>query len=315
MTSTKNLLHPELQVIAEAPMIPDLSDESLSGIRNMMDVARMPLADPDSFGVERTDIYLPQEGRPDIRCLLYVPKNREKDSGPAYLHIHGGGYVIGSPDGSDAENLLLASKIGVVILSVDYRLAPECPIPGPIDDCYEALAWLHNNAEDLNIDQDRIGIGGESAGGGLAASLAIRARDSGEYKVCWQSLTYPMLDDKTGSDENQGDPLVGEFVWTREFNQYAWDCYLGDAERIAPQVPARLENFEGLPPAWMFTVTLDLFRDENIDYAKKLMMAGVSCDLVVYPGACHAFQQIEESELAKRYRIDFTTALKRGLGG
>lgn len=315
MTSTKNLLHPELQVIADAPMIPDLSDESLDGIRQMIDSTRVPLADPDSFDVERTEIFIPQESSPDIRCLLYVPKDREEALGPAYLHIHGGGYVIGSPDMADADNLLLSSKIGVVILSVDYRLAPECPIPGPIDDCYAALAWLHNNAEDLKIDRNRVGIGGESAGGGLAASLAIRARDSAEYKVCWQSLTYPMLDDKTGSDNNYGDPLVGEFVWTREFNQYAWDCYLADEERIAPQVPARLENFEGLPPTWMFTVTLDLFRDENMDYAKRLMKAGVSCDLLIYPGACHAFQQIEESDLAKRYRIDFTAALKRGLGG
>jgi len=315
MNSTKHLLHPELQVMAETAMIPDINDENLNEIRQTLDDLKLPLADASSFNVKRREVLVPQEKGPDVRCLLYIPEDRKDDLGPAYLHIHGGGYILGSPDGSDAENLLLASKIGVVIISVDYRLAPEFPIPGPLNDCYSVLAWLHKNSRDLGIDRARIGIGGESAGGGLAAALAIKARDAGDYEVCWQSLTYPMLDDRTGTENNPGDPLVGEFVWTREFNQYAWDRYLADAERAAPQVPARLEKFEGLPPTWMFTVSLDLFRDENMDYAKKLMSAGVSCDLVVYPGACHAFQQIETSELAKRYREDFTAALRRGLGG
>ena len=250
-----------------------------------------------------------------MRCLLYIPNDRKEASGPGYLHIHGGGYIIGSPEGSDAQNLLLAYEIGAVIISVDYRLAPENPIPAPLDDCYAALGWFHENSEELGIDRARIGIGGESAGGGLAAALAIKARDEGKYQVCWQSLTYPMLDDRTGDDKNPGDPLVGEFVWTREFNQYAWNSYLADAKREAPQAPGRLEDFKGLPPTWMFTASLDLFRDENIDYAQRLMSAGVSCDLVVYPGACHAFQQIETSELAQRFREDFTAALKRGLRG
>ena len=314
MKSTKHLLHPELRVMAEAPIISDINDDNLFGLRQTLDEARPPMANADSFNVKRTEIFISQDHGPDVRCLLYVPNNKDP-LGPGYLHIHGGGYIIGSPEGSDTQNLLLSSEIGVVIISVDYRLAPECPIPAPLEDCYAALGWFHENSEELGIDQTRIGIGGESAGGGLAAALAIKARDEGEYQVCWQSLTYPMLDDRTGSEGNYGDPLVGEFVWTREFNQYAWNRYLADAERASPQIPARLENFEGLPPTWMFTASLDLFRDENIDYAQKLMRAGVACDLVVYTGACHAFQQIETSELAKRYREDFTTSLKRGLGG
>ena len=315
MNSTKHLLHPDLQVMAEAPIISDINDENLVSLRQTLDDARPPLENPESFNVKRTEILVPQDNGPDVRCLLYVPNEREDLAGPGYLHIHGGGYIIGSPEGSDTQNLLLAAEIGVVIISVDYRLAPEFPIPAPLDDCYAALAWLHENSEHLEIDRARIGIGGESAGGGLAAALAIKARDEGDYEVCWQSLTYPMLDDRTGSSEQFGDPLVGEFVWTREFNQYAWNCYLADANREAPQVPGRLDKFEGLPPTWMFTASLDLFRDENIDYAKKLMSAGVSCDLVIYAGACHAFQQIETSELAKRFQEDFTLALKRGLGG
>jgi acetyl esterase/lipase len=301
--------------MAEASIITEINDENLQGIRETLDGLRPPLEDEKSYNVTRKEIFIPQDNAPDVRCLLYIPDDRTEASGPGYLHIHGGGYIIGSPEGSDTQNLLLAYEIGAVIISVDYRLAPEHPIPAPLDDCYAALGWFHENSEELGIDRARIGIGGESAGGGLAAALAIKARDEGKYKVCWQSLTYPMLDDRTGDDKNPGDPLVGEFVWTREFNQYAWNSYLADAKREAPQAPGRLEDFKGLPPTWMFTASLDLFRDENIDYAQRLMSAGVSCDLVVYPGACHAFQQIETSELAQRFREDFTAALKRGLRG
>ena len=315
MKSTKHLLHPELQVMAEASIITEINDENLQGIRETLDGLRPPLEDEKSYNVTRKEIFIPQDNAPDVRCLLYIPNDRKEASGPGYLHIHGGGYIIGSPEGSDTQNLLLAYEIGVVIISVDYRLAPENPIPAPLDDCYAALGWFHENSEELGIDRARIGIGGESAGGGLAAALAIKARDEGKYQICWQSLTYPMLDDRTGDDKNPGDPLVGEFVWTREFNQYAWNSYLADAKREAPQAPGRLEDFKGLPPTWMFTASLDLFRDENIDYAQRLMSTGVSCDLVVYPGACHAFQQIETSELAQRFREDFTAALKRGLRG
>ncbi len=313
MNSTKHLLHPELQVMAETKIIGEINDENLIKVRKTLDDLKPELTDAESFGVTRKEIYISRDNGSDIRCLLYIPKNKEDNLGPGYLHIHGGGYILGSPDGSDIQNVFLSAKIEVVIISVDYRLAPEFPIPAPLDDCYSALAWFHENSEKLGVDRARIGIGGESAGGGLAAALAIKARDEGDYEICWQSLTYPMLDDRTGTDENPGDPLVGEFVWTREFNQYAWNCYLADSERAAPQVPGRLEKYEGLPPTWMFTATLDLFRDENIDYAKQLMSAGVACDLVVYPGACHGFQRIETSELAKRYQEDFTSALKRGL--
>ena len=314
MSSTKHLLDPELQVMADAPFIPDLTDENVSKARENMTSQASDLVDPESFGVKRTEIFAPQSDGPDVRCLLYQPKADEDKTGAGYLHIHGGGYLFGAPEGSDLSNLLIASKLGVAVLSVDYRLAPEHPIPAPLDDCYAGLAYLHEHAEELGVDRNRIGIGGESAGGGLAAALAIKARDAGEYAVCFQALTYPMLDDRTGSEQNPGDPLVGEFVWTRQLNQYGWSRYLGDAERAAPQVPARLESYAGLPPTWMFTATMDLFRDENIDYARRLMEAEVSCDLVVYPGACHGFQMVEGSKISKRFRKDFMEALERGLG-
>ena len=314
MSTTKHLLDPELQVMADAPFIPELTDDNISKARDNMAANAVGLADPASHNVQRSEIFVSQPDGPDVRCLLYQPKADADNNRAGYLHIHGGGYLFGAPEGSDLSNLLIASKLGVTVLSVDYRLAPEHPIPAPLDDCYAALAYLHEHAEELGVDVRRIGIGGESAGGGLAAALAIKARDAGEYAVCFQALTYPMLDDRTGSEQNPGDPLVGEFVWTRQLNQYGWSRYLGDAERAAPQVPARLDSYSGLPPTWMFTATMDLFRDENIDYARRLMEAEVSCDLVVYPGACHGFQMVEGSKISKRFRKDFMEALERGLG-
>jgi len=310
--TTKELLDPELTAMAEGPFLPQLTDETIADIRRVMADQAPELHDPSSKSVYRKEIFVSVNGQPDVRCLLYGKLNGQEDAS-GYLHIHGGGYLFGSPEGSDPMNLHLASILNIVILSVDYRLAPENPIPAPLDDCYAALGWFHENAAELGVDPERIGVGGESAGGGLAAALAIKARDEGEYGLCWQQLTYPMLDDRTGSSQHYGDPLVGEFVWTRELNQYGWSSYLGNAERTAPQVPGRLEEFRGLPPAWMFTASLDLFRDENILYAQNLMRSGVACDLVVYPGACHAFQRIESAAISKRYREEFVSSLKRGL--
>lgn len=315
MSSTKHLLDPELRAMADGPFLQNLNDAKVARIRQTM-VDQLPaLADPQPQGLYRKEIFAPQDDGPAVRCLLYGSAERENEAlTAAYLHVHGGGYLFGNPEGSDPMNRYIASELGVTVLSVDYRLAPEHPIPAPLDDCYAALSWLHENAAELGVDPARIGIGGESAGGGLAAALAIKARDAGEYAICWQALTYPMLDNRTGSDAHPGDPLVGEFVWTRELNQYGWQRYLGQAEAEAPQVPARLQSFADLPPTWMFTATLDLFRDENIEYAQKLMAAGVPCELSVYPGACHAFQRIEQAGLSKRYRADFLAALRKGLG-
>ena len=310
--TTKELLDSELTAMAEGPFLPQLTDETIADIRRVMADQAPELHDPSSKSVYRKEIFVSVNGQPDVRCLLYGKLNGQEDAS-GYLHIHGGGYLFGSPEGSDPMNLYLASILNIVILSVDYRLAPENPIPAPLDDCYAALGWFHENAAELGVDPERIGVGGESAGGGLAAALAIKARDEGEYGLCWQQLTYPMLDDRTGSSQHYGDPLVGEFVWTRELNQYGWSSYLGNAERTAPQVPGRLEEFRGLPPAWMFTASLDLFRDENILYAQNLMRSGVACNLVVYPGACHAFQRIESAAISKRYREEFVSSLKRGL--
>ncbi len=310
--STKHLLDTEL-----LPLL-DLYPDRFTFTREMLPRHRshrakhIVMGDAERAGVSRETIKVRGFKGPEVECLLYTP-NQKENHNPAYLHIHGGGYVTGSARASDISNLNIARKLGATVLSVDYRLSPECPIPGPLYDCYAGLAWLIENSHSLGIDKNRIAIGGESAGGGLAAALAILARDRGEYEICHQHLTYPMLDNLTGSSGHEGDPLVGEFVWTRESNQFGWNCYLGDAAPVAPQVPARLINFSSLPCTWMFTAALDLFRDENIKYAEKLLRAGVATDLLIYPGACHGFQFVPGTKLNKRFNRDHLEGLARGL--
>ena len=307
--STAHLLDPELTpiidlvggMVVNADTVPTLRAQGLGG----------PIPEDDP-AVIREEIHIENPNGPDVRCLLYKPASATEITG-GYLHIHGGGYVMGTPEGSIAMNNQVVKTLGVVVLSTSYRLAPEHLVTAALEDCYVALAWFHKNAADLGVDPSRIGIGGESAGGGLAATLAIHARDEGEYPICHQQLTYPMLDDRTGTEESPGDPLVGEFVWTRESNQYGWQSYLGDLEPAAPYVPARLEDYAGLPSTWIHTVSMDLFRDENINYAQQLLKAGVPTELVVSPGGCHAFQMIPKTAIGKRYVGDYLDALGRGL--
>jgi acetyl esterase/lipase len=308
--SSKHLLDPQLHALIEAsPAGFAFSEEILPWFREQQSAA-LVMGDAQAAAVQRKEIKAPGPDG-DVRCLVYIPQSA---NGSAYLHIHGGGYITGSAEGSDQNNIDVASQLGAVVVSVDYRLSPEVSIPGPLEDCYAALTWLHENSTSLGVDNTRIAVGGESAGGGLAAALAILARDRGQYPICHQQLTYPMLDNLTGSSAHEGDPLVGEYVWTTEHNQFGWKSYLGDAEPIAPQVPSRLENYEGLPPTWMFTGALDLFRDENILYAQNLLKAGVPTDFILYAGACHAFQMIPEAKISKRFRTDYLAALAKGLG-
>ncbi len=307
--STKHLLDPSLMPLLDLAPAFEFSLENLQGFRDR-GRAGTALSDSEAHGVKRQEVIIAGSDC-DVPCLLYVPIASKPKA--AYLHIHGGGYVAGNVEGSDAMNTRIAATLGVAVLTVGYRLAPEHPVPAPLDDCYVALGWLHQHADDLGFSSDRIAVGGESAGGGLAAALAIYARDLGEYNICHQHLTYPMLDDRTGTAEAPGDPLVGEFVWNRRSNGFGWSSYLGGHPAQAPFVPARVDDVAGLPPTWMFTVGLDLFRDENIHYAQRLMAAGIATELVVVPKACHAFQWVADSPLTQRYIDSHLQALGRGL--
>ena len=309
--STRHLLNPELMPLLDAIPPFQFTRDNIERFRSA-GLGATSLGDAFASGVSREEVTISGPNW-DVSCLIYRPL--KQSSKAAYLHIHGGGFIGGRKESADPMNTQIAAQLGVTVLAVGYRLAPEHPVPAPLDDCYAALAWLHNEAERLGIDRQRIAIGGESAGGGLAAALAIRARDAGEYAICHQHLTYPMLDNLTGTEAAPGDPLVGEFVWTRQSNAFGWSCYLGDHRPQAPFVPARVASVAGLPPTWMFTVSLDLFRDENIEYARRLLAAGVQTELVVMPGACHAFQALPGTSLGKRYIADHLQALGKALAG
>lgn len=234
------------------------------------------------------------------------------DVRPALLWIHGGGYVMGTAAQDDALCRHFAETLGIVVASVDYRLAPESPFPVPIEDCYDGLTWL---AGRNYVDGARLAVGGASAGGGLAAALALLARDRGEIPLALQLLAYPMLDDRTacrtGIDERNFR------LWNNRSNRFGWQAYTGSAPgspAIPPLAsPARSDDLARLPPAWIGVGTLDLFHDEDVTYAGRLEAAGVSCTLDVVPGAFHGFDMVAKSGVARAFRASQAAALDAAL--
>ena len=234
---------------------------------------------------------------------------------PGILHMHGGGYVLGSAENNLSLLQPLARELDCVIVSVEYRLAPETQASGSVEDNYAALKWLHANAAELGVDPGRIAVMGESAGGGHAALLAQTARARGEVPVLLQVLMSPMLDDRTGSSRPVPDH-IGQLVWTREWNRYGWGALLGvepgGTAVPAAAVPARTENLAGLPPAFIAIGGIDLFVEEAMDYARRLTAAGVATALLVIPGAYHGFDFIAaDTGLARSYNGARTAALRR----
>ena len=256
-------------------------------------------------------------GAPGVRILIYTPPGDADGKRPAVCHIHGGGYVIGRADIGDIPNRAMALAVGCVIVSVDYRKAPETRWPGARDDCYAALTWMRDNADALGIDGDRIAVSGESAGGGHAAALAIYARDHGGPKICLQLLDAPMLDDRTGT---VGDPHphTGEFVWTPAHNRFGWKSMLGVEPGSAgvkdEMAPARTRDLAGLPPAFISVGALDLFLEEDMEYVRRLTRAGVPAELYVIPGAYHGFAAAGPSPQTATLMKLRTTALARAFG-
>jgi acetyl esterase/lipase len=283
-----------------------------AGMAEMAKAAPVPEA-PVHMG----EVRIPgSAGAQDIRLVIYTPQAQAAAARGGFLHIHGGGYVLGTPEMSDARNRLLAADIGCVIISVDYRLAPETPHPGPVEDCYAALQWLHANAASLGVDPARIAIGGESAGGGLAAALALLARDRGQLSVAFQLLIYPMLDDRTASADRH--PFAGQYVWTPDANLFGWASLLGHAPGIDGVSPyaaaARADSLAGLPPAYISVGALDLFLDENLDYARRLARDGVPVEMHLYPGAFHGFNMMPGAAVSQAFERDYREALRRAVG-
>ena len=226
-----------------------------------------------------------RDGRPDLRVHLYQRADRVRPSGVLYW-MHGGGFVIGTPDMSHQFCTRVADELNVLVVSVDYRLAPENAFPEGIEDCYTGLLWVRDHVQELGVEPARIAVGGDSAGGGLAACLAQLVHDRGEVDLCFQLLVYPMLDDRTVLRTDHGG--TGEFIWTPASNRFGWTSYLGRAPDAVSPPPyaaaARRGDLTGLPPAWIGVGDIDLFYTENVAYAAQLVAAGVPCDLAVVPG-------------------------------
>jgi acetyl esterase/lipase len=256
-----------------------------------------------------------QDGQPGVRLRVYRPEQAAAPA-PGLLWIHGGGFFIGSPEQDDAFSVALAQEMGIVVVSVDYRLAPKHPFPAPLEDCYAALGWVHGHPLALGIDPDRIAIGGSSAGGGLAATLAQLAHDRGEVRPVFQLLSAPMLDNRTTL--RAGLPHEKLLTWNQKSNCYGWSSYLNQpcgAEDVPPYAAAaRCEDLAGLPPAWVGVGTLDLFHDEDVAYAQRLRSCGVDCALEIVPGAFHGFDAFRHDlPIVQAFRKSQITALRKYL--
>jgi len=302
------LVDPDLrEALAKLPSLGDLSAETLPQAR--IALAGTP-PEPAPDGLTITAVAIPgTPGQPDITALLYRPLgNGER---PAILNLHGGGFVAGSAGREDPAMRALSLELDVVILSVDYRLAPEATFPQPLEDCFTALLWLHGQSAALGVDPERIAVRGVSAGGGLAAGLSLLARDRCGPPIAFQLLIYPMLDDRTPAQAN-----AGQFVWPIEANRFGWSCYLGseaDGEVSIYAAPGRAENLAGLPTTFVATGSIDLFADEDIAFSRRLIAAGVATELHVYAGAYHGFNLIAGAAVAQRFERDAKDALRRAL--
>jgi acetyl esterase len=299
------------------PRMPGLDYSDLAGARAVLRTVseRQPAYEPIR-PVEVTDRTVPgPPGGPGVRVRIYRPDRAGPR--PALLYLHWGGYVFGDLDSIHPTALRTADQVGAVVVSVDYRLAPEAPFPAGLEDCHAALTWVAESADELGIDPARIGVAGESAGGGLAAALALLARDRGGPPLCCQVLIYPQLDDRLATVSAR--TFTDTPKWMRASAVQCWTYYLrgtgnpGD-DHIPPwAAPARADALEGLPPAFVAVCEFDPLRDEGITYAHRLIQAGVATELHHYPGTFHASLSITDAAVSQRMLADQVDALRRGL--
>ncbi|SDC43402.1 Acetyl esterase/lipase [Paracidovorax valerianellae] len=306
---------PELRAAATAVMpltdtLGKMSSSTLRQIRRSLD-QQNPAPDPSVTVTKRK--VTGSRNQPDV--VVYVINAKPGTRRPAIVHMHGGGYVFGTVAQDLPRLQATAASLDCVIVSVEYRLAPEVTYSGSVEDNYAALRWVLKNADMLGIDTGKVAVMGESAGGGHAALLAIKARDRGEFPIALQLLVYPMLDDRTGSVV-QAPSHIGRIIWTQAANRFGWGAFLGlppgTAAVPAAGVPARTRDLAGLPPAYICVGSIDLFVDEDIKYANRLIDAGVATELVVVPGGFHGFDQTSpDAQIVKTFNSDKLAALRR----
>ncbi|MDF2014701.1 alpha/beta hydrolase [Priestia megaterium] len=290
----------------------DLRPENLQASREEILQMRPPTV-VDEFLSLKDEVIVGPDANP-LPLRIYRPKSINEPL-PVLLWIHGGGYILGSIDDDDNTCMRFVKEANCVVISVDYRLAPEHPYPASIEDCYSALKWIADNAEPLNIDSNRIGVAGASAGGGLTAALTLLARDRQYPSICFQMPLYPMIDDRNNTPST--NEIKEGLVWNQKTNEAGWKMYLGEiygTDNIPPYaVPARADDYRNLPYTYTCVGQLDPFRSETLTYVTKLAQAGVDVEFHLYPGAYHWFEQLNPNVNISIYAVnEIIQAVKTG---
>jgi len=300
------------------PLLPTITDLSTRESIQEMRESRENLfgAPEERDDVLKEDRSVPgPEGAPQVPIRIYRTKQGTSGSRPCVFEIHGGGFMLGNIDMMDAWCQRVAAELDAVVVSVEYRLAPEHPFPAGVEDCYAALAWTAAEADALGVDPARIAVAGQSAGGGLAAATALLARDRGGPALCFQLLEIPELDDRLETPSMQA--FTDTPLWNLPNARWSWRHYLGpDHEgEVSPYAaPSRATNLSGLPPAYVSTMEFDPLRDEGIDYATRMLQAGVSVELHSYPGTFHGSALLPGAEVSRRNLEEVIGVLARKLG-
>jgi acetyl esterase/lipase len=312
------MIDPELAALSELLPVIDLEDPAAArrAFEQLLVAWRQEIPGVETLDID--DRLVPGwKGDPDVPVRVYRPQRREEgDLAPGVLLIHGGGFIIGSVEAEHAGAALMAVDSGAVVVSVEYRLAPEHPFPAGLHDCYAALSYLHEEAASLGVDPARVALCGTSAGGGLAAASALLARDLGGPPVCFQMLHIPELDDRLETPSMRA--FVDSPVWNRPLAVKSWQAYLG-GHYGSPEIPtyaapARAEDLSGLPPAYVSTAEHDPLRDEGIIYALRMLQAGVSVELHQFPGTFHGSALVTTAAVSRRAQREAALVLRRALG-
>lgn len=312
---TERAYDPEIAPIV--PLLPVESDWSdIDAARAQMAalVASVPPQEsvgPDQVRFEDRVVPGPPDA-PELAVRVYTPVG-DVGTRPGLLYIHGGGFCFGSVEFEHQGALLVARAADAVVVSVEYRLAPEHPFPAGIEDCYAALSWLASEAPALDVDAGRIGVMGQSAGGGLAAGVALMARDRRGPGLCFQVLGIPELDHRLETPSMRA--YTDTPLWNLPNAIMSWRCYLGESPgEVSPYAsPSIAKDLSGLPPAYLSTMEFDPLRDEGIEYALRLLQAGVPVELHQYPGTFHGSALVTAAGVSRRAQAELLDALARGL--
>jgi acetyl esterase/lipase len=314
------MIDPELAALLDFMPVIDLDDPvaARAGFEKLLVSMRTPLPEADLLDIE--DRLVPGwEDDTEVSVRVYRPKAAAATPGstvPGIVLIHGGGFIVGSVEAEHVGAVLMAVDAGAVLVSVDYRLAPEHPYPAGLHDCYAALSFLHTESDALGVDPARIALVGTSAGGGLAAATALLARDRGGPAICFQMLHIPELDDRLETPSMR--QFVDAPVWNTPLAVQSWKAYLGELagteEVPVYAAPARATDLSALPPAYVSTAENDPLRDEGIAYALALLRAGVSVELHQFPGTFHGSALVARAAVSRRAQKEAAFVLRRALG-